>query len=119
MSCQTAQQVYTMTTGEVRTVAVHFLDKLGLPVTAGELLTGTPTVAEQTTSALTLDNKRVNTGTITVLSRTCIAGKAVQFRITASGATAGTEYTIKITCGTDATPAQTLETFVRVQVVSS
>lgn len=115
MSCVTAEQVYSMTTGEVRTVAAHFLDKLG----SNELLTGTPTVAEQTTSVLTLDNKRVNTGALTVLGRTVAVGKAVQFRITASGATAGTEYTIKITCGTDATPAQTLECFVRVQVVSS
>lgn len=115
MSCVTAEQVYSMTTGEVRGLACHFLDKLG----ASELLSGTPTVAEQTTSGLTIDNKRLNTGSITVLGRTCAASQAVLFRVTASGATAGTEYIIKVTCGTDATPAQTLEAFVRVLVVTS
>lgn len=115
MSCVTAEQVYSMTTGEVRGLACHFLDKLG----ATELLSGTPTVAEQTTSALTIDNQRLNTDAITVLGRACAASQAVLFRVAASGATAGSEYIIKITCGTDATPAQTLVAFVRVQVVAS
>jgi len=34
------------------------------------------------------------------------AGKAILF--TASGGTAGTEYRVRVTCGTDSSPAETL-----------
>lgn len=72
---------------------------------SGELLTGTPTVVEVDTSDLTLGNKAVSTGSLTILGRTVATGKAVQF--SASGATAGTTYRVRVTATTDASPART------------
>ena len=96
---------------EVRAVAVDF----GAVLDSGELLTGTPTVTEAT-GGVTLGSKAVNTGSITVNGRTVITGQAVQFTIT--GGTAGTEYTVVVTCGTNATPAQTLIEVLRFKVIA-
>ena len=73
---------------------------------SGELLTGTPTVLEVGTSDLTLANKAVSTGSLTINGATVATGQAVQF--TATGFTGGRTYTIRLSAGTDATPAQTL-----------
>ena len=91
-----------MSAGETRMVGVSFIGELD----SGELLTGTPTVAEVTTTDLTLANKVVNTAELTLDGVTVAIGQAVQFSIT--GGTAGVTYQITCTCGTDATPAQTL-----------
>lgn len=91
-----------MSAGETRMVAVSFIGKLD----SGELLTGTPTVTEVTTTDLTLDNKAVNTAALTIDGATVAVGQAIQFSVT--GGTAGTTYQITCSCGTDATPAQTL-----------
>lgn len=93
---------HVKTASEVRNVAVSFVDELD----SGELLTGTPTVAEVTTSDLSLTNKAVNTAALTISGKAVAIGQAVQFKV--SGGTAGTTYTIKVTVSTDATPAQTL-----------
>ena len=90
--------------------AVSFQGKLD----SGELLTGTPTVVEVTTSDLTLANKAVSTAALTIDGVSNAIGEAVQFSIT--GGTAGTTYTINIQVGTDATVAQTLETNVTLEV---
>ena len=91
----------SVSTGDIELAALDFTDQLD----PGELLTGTPTVAEQTTSDLTLADKAVNTATVDVLGRTVTIGMAVQFSF--KGGTAGTSYTIQVTVSTDATPART------------
>lgn len=103
-----APQVRTMHTGETRAIAVSFLGKLD----SGELLTGTPTVAEETTTDLTLASKALNTAPLTIVDDSVVASQAVQFTVT--GGTTGVEYTVKITVGTDASPAQTLVERVRI-----
>lgn len=112
MSTATANQVQCKTASEVRNVAVSFSGKLD----SGELLTGTPTVVEVTTSALTLDNKVVSTAILTINSVSVPVGEAVQFRV--SGGTAGATYQIRINCDTDASPAQTLYGDVILEVIA-
>jgi len=87
--------------GETNNFAVSFAGVLD----DGELLTGTPTVAEQTTSDLTIGNEAVSTTALIINDRSVPIGEAVQFN--ASGQVAGKSYQIKITVSTDATPAQT------------
>ena len=50
---------YQISVSDLEAVAVEFTDHLD----SGELLTGTPTVEEITTTDLTLANKALNTGT--------------------------------------------------------
>ena len=113
MPMNTAPERPVLVPGETRNFAVSFAGELD----SGEVLTGTPTVAEQTTSDLTIENKAVNTAALTINGKTVAIGNAVQFKVSAQLA-AGSEredesvatgtYKIKITVGTDATPAQTL-----------
>lgn len=109
----TAPQRRTKTVGETRNVAVSFVDVLD----AGELLTGTPTVVEVTTSDLTLTNKAVNGSSLVVNGETCLAGQVVTF--TVAGGVAGTAYEIRITAGTNAANAQTLQATVKLKVVAN
>ena len=97
-------QRHTVSVGETEVVAVNYTDHLD----SGELLTGTPTVAEQTTSDLTLANKAVNTATYleAVSGDTVAIGAAVQFSAL-GGTAANSPYTIRVTVTTDATPART------------
>jgi hypothetical protein len=92
------------TPAESKTVAVSFRSDLNL--TAGEILTGTPTV---TVTGLTVSNIAVNSTTITLdpSGEVCTAGQAVVFLV--SGGTAGDNYTMRVQCGTNSTPAQVLE----------
>ena len=92
--------------------AVSFVNLLD----SGELLTGTPTIVEVTTSDLTLSNKVVNTAQLTINGETVAIGQAVQFH--AQGGTAGTDYDIRITATTDSSPAQTRICRVTLPVVS-
>ena len=89
--------------GATRRCAVDFTDDLR----DSELLTGTPTAAEQTTSDLTISDVQRNTAAITIKGVSVAIDNAVTFLV--SGQNAGTEYTVRVTCGTDATDAQTLE----------
>lgn len=73
---------------------------------SGVLLTGTPTVAEQTTSDLTLTSAAVNTAELTLFGETFAIGTAVVFH--RAGGVAGTEYTIRVTVSTDASPADVI-----------
>jgi hypothetical protein len=99
------------TVSERRNVAVSFAPMLD----SGELLTGTPTIVEVTTSALTLSNKRVSTGALTIEGVPVLTGQAVQFDV--SGGLAGANYTIRITTISDATPqAQTIITNITLEV---
>ncbi len=110
MTAATAHQIQSKTATEVRVVAVSFQGKLD----SGELLTGTPTIVEVTTSALTLANKAVSTVALTIDGVSNAIGEAVQFSVT--GGTAGVTYTINVQVGTDSTPAQTLEVNLTLEV---
>lgn len=112
MTLATAPQLPCKTAGETRNVAVSFQGKLD----AGESLTGTPTVTEVTTSDLTITSPAVSTVALTINKKSVPAGEAVQFNV--AGGTAGTEYTIKVSVGTDATPTQTLVVLLRLKVVA-
>lgn len=103
MTATLAEEHPDISTGETRAFAVSFKGKLD----TSELLIGTPTVTEVTTTDLTITQKRVNTGTITIKGESHAAGEAVQFLVT--GAVANRDYQIIITCGTNATYAQTLQ----------
>ena len=100
---QVCPQVQYTSVGSTRMVAVSF----ALQLDDGELLTGTPTVVEQTTSDLTLGNKAVSTAALTILGETVPIGEAVQFSVS-GGTAANSPYLVRVTCGTDATVAQTL-----------
>jgi hypothetical protein len=93
-----------LSAGSTRLVRLDATDDLD----DGASFTGTPTVAEVTTSDLTLDNKIVNTATYSdsQTGRTVAIGKGIQF--TAAGGTAGQSHTVRVTCSTDSSPAETL-----------
>ena len=97
---------------EVCNVAVDFTDLLD----SGELLTGTPTIVEVTTTALTLSDKAVSTAALIINGRTVIIGAALQFKVV--GGAAGTEYEIRLTCATNSTPAQTRIARIKLLVVA-
>lgn len=103
MSIITGQEICYAAVGATRLGACSFVGQLD----SGELLTGTPTVAEETTSDLTLANKAVNTAELTLNQATVAIGQAVQFSVSGQ-LRANSPYTITITVGTDASPAQTL-----------
>lgn len=100
----TLTQTHDISVGATRLVRVDYTRDLD----EGASLTGTPTVVEVTTSALTIANRKVNTATYTKSGSggTVPIGKAVEFTVT--GGAAGTTYRIRITCGTNSSPAETL-----------
>jgi len=106
-----ATQIRQKSSSEVRNVAISYADK----VESGELLTGTPTITEVSSSDLTLSNKIVSTGALTINGVSVAAGAAITF--TVAGGTAGTTYDIRIQCGTDATNAQTFDDHVQLEVL--
>lgn len=106
----TAPQRHKKTVSEVRRVSVDMSALLD----SGEALSGTPTVVELVTSDLTLGSKVVTSGAVTINGVSVPAGEAVQF--TVEGGTADEEYSIRITCGTDA--SQTVIARVRLDVVA-
>lgn len=112
MTENTAPQIQCKTASESRNVAVSFQGKLD----SGELLTGTPTVTEVTTSDLTLSSKAVSTTALTIDGVSNAVGEAVTFNV--SGGTAGETYTIFISAGTNSTPAQTLISNVTLEVTA-
>jgi hypothetical protein len=89
-----AKQVQRKSSGETLQVRVSFADLLA----DSDTLTGTPTVAEQTTTDLTLTSKLVNSSTITILGESVAAANAVTFLC--AGGTAATTYTIRVTVNT-------------------
>ena len=95
-------QQYVISTGDTDVISINYTDYLD----SGELLTGTPTVVEVTTSALTLSNKAINTATYVEADtgNTVAISKAVQFKISCT--TAGV-YRIRVTVSTNATVART------------
>jgi len=100
----TLDQIHSVSAGSTRLVRVNCTRDLD----SGVSLTGTPTVVEVTTTALTLASKAVNTATYVEShsGSTVAIGKAVEF--TVAGGVAGTTYRIRVTCGTTSSPAETL-----------
>ena len=101
----TAPQRHDVAAGETRNFALSFADVLD----SGELLTGTPTAADNSPDSpevLTISSVAVNTAQLTVEGETIPIGEAVQGTI--AGFVSGVTYTIKETATTDSTPAQTL-----------
>ena len=96
MGAITASQQPPTAAGDVRNGSCSFAGQLD----SGELLTGTPTVEEQTTSDLTITSEAVSTEALTINGISVAAGEAVQF--TFSGmTTANSPYTLKVTVSTD------------------
>jgi len=81
--------------GETEQVKIDYTDYLD----DTELLTGTPTIAEVTSTDLTLTGKSLNTASTRILERDVAAYKAVLFKVT--GQKNNTEYKIRITVSTD------------------
>jgi hypothetical protein len=106
-----APQVHTKTKSEVVSCSVGFLGKLD----AGELLSGAPTVVEVTSTDLTIDNVSANPSTVVIDRETHLANQAVQFRV--AGGVAYKRYRIRVSCGTNASPANTRIVSVRINVV--
>jgi len=92
----TLQGLPTISVGDTDIQSVDLQDYLD----SGETFTGTPTVVEITTTALTLSNKTVNAAAITVQGRTVAIGAAIQFKV--SGQQAGVTYKLQITGTTTA-----------------
>lgn len=98
-----APQRQSASVDSVRNAAVSFSGELD----AGELLTGTPTITEDTTSDLVISNKSVSIEELKINGLSVPIGEAVQF--TVSGfVSANFPYTIDISCDTDSSPEQTL-----------
>ena len=96
-----APQIQTIVVGETRNVAASFAGMLD----DGELLTTPLTVVETVTTNLTIANKVVSSGALTINGVSVPTGEAVQFNVL--GALANIIYVITITVTTDASPAQT------------
>ena len=93
--------------GETLNGGVDFTSQLD----STESITGTPTVVEETTSDLTISAISGNAAAVTINGTSVGIGKAVLFTVT--GAVSLTEYSLLVTCATDASTPQTLTARVR------
>lgn len=109
MATITAPEIRGQAVGEVRVHSVDFRGRLD----SGELLTGTPIVEEISTTDLTLTDITVNVIALTINGQAVGIGLAVQFKN--SGVLKDVIYRIRITVGTDSSPAQTLKCIVRIE----
>jgi len=114
----TLQQVGELSAGDTELFSVDYTDWLD----SGESLTGTPTVVEQTSSDLTIEDlasganqATVSTSALTILGRSVSAGAALSFVV--SGQQANTSYSVLLTATTDATPARTKEVLLEFNTV--
>ena len=96
------KQVGALSVGDVDVASVSF-DKF---LDSSELVASVDDVVDLG-SVLVIDNKVVSTAQLTILQHPIAIGRAIQFRVDASSAVAGTTYTLKITITTDATPSRT------------
>ena len=101
----TAPQVHSMSTEEVRHVAVDMSGKLD----TGETLTGTPIITSGSNQTIT--SKVVSTTELTINSATVAIGQAVQFTLDATAKSVDTVY---IKCGTSS--SQTVDGEITVNV---
>lgn len=127
MSTSYGNPIAEIIAGETQLYLVDFGDTNDVtgPLNSGELLTGTPTITQESVDPstvavnLTLDNKTVGTSTPSINGRTAASGEYVQFTAAlASGTSAnGAIYTIIITVGTNSSPARTLVRRIRIKVI--
>lgn len=106
----TAPQIHCKTIAENANIGVDFQGYLD----AGELLTGTPTVAASP-AGLTISSIAVSTGLLDIAKASVPIGKAVAFQ--ASGGTAGVRYTLTVGVDTDSIPSQYRELDIILDVV--
>ena len=92
-----APELREMSASETRTFSVDMKGKLD----DGELLTGTPTVTEVSTSDLELTNKQLSTVEMKINRRKVPAGEAIMFTGRVVGATPAPSYEIDLLCSTD------------------
>jgi hypothetical protein len=112
MSANIAAEMPTLAVGETNNFAVSFANVLD----SGELLTGTPTVADEGSATdLTISNVTVNSAALTINGLSVAAGEAVQFKVRGQSV-AKSPYTLKITVTTDSSPAQTKVRAIRFNV---
>lgn len=90
-----------LSASDVEVVSIDYQDWLD----SSEVLTGTPTVVEPTTSGLAIASISINASALTILDRSVSTGQAVQFKV--SGQSANTEYRVRVTAATNATVART------------
>lgn len=112
MACNLADQRPCLTEGETQLCYVGFADELR----DGELLTGTPTLADaNNTGDLTFANQGLNGSEADVSGVTHAASEAVVFKLSGFQAS-NAPYTLKITVSTDSSPARTLVRYARFDV---
>ena len=111
--CPEIHQIVAGSPAKTETVSVSFLGKLE----AGELLTGTPTVLEETTADLQLSSKVVNTTVLVINGVSHIAGQAITFSVNPINAVVGRRYNINLYCATNSTPARNPPAKVRIDAV--
>jgi hypothetical protein len=104
-------EIPTKTSGEIRNGAISLVSTLD----SAELLTGTPVITSEP-SGLIFSGVKVNTSIVEVSGRNVAIGKAVQFAV--SSGESGETYRCKASVTTNATPAQVLEVFFTLKVVS-
>jgi hypothetical protein len=95
------RDVRRISAGATRTVKVD----CSLWLDGDALLTGTPSVDEVTTTALTISNKSINTSVVTINKQRVAIGKAVLFVVTMPANGAGTTYRVRVTPTSDDSPA--------------
>ena len=95
----TAPECYAIHTAEKRNIAVDFRGMLD----SGELLTGSPTVTEKTTTNLAITNAQINAAQVEINRSDVPIGMAVQFVVEAdSGTEENSPYSLDIAVDTDA-----------------
>lgn len=105
----TAPQIRRVHVDETRVVSVDFTGKLD----SGELLTGTPSISEDSTSDFAISNPQVSTTALTINNTSVAAGMAVQFQVDANPGVSGIRV-LDITVSTDA--GQTLVGRIKIDV---
>ncbi len=97
--------------GETNNYAVSFAGILD----SGELIASVTSVAEQTSSDLTITNETINTAALVLNHLTVAIGMAVQFTVVGQLMATAT-YTLKITVVANGASAQTKIRYVRFKV---
>lgn len=106
-----ARQRHSMRTAEARNVAVSFAGKLD----EGESLVDPVTITKLSgAGTLTFTNQGVSTTALTINGASVPAGRAVQFKVSASEKG---NYRIRIQAASDASPAQTLIVDIQLDVL--
>lgn len=104
----TLAQVPEISVGDTEAGAIDYTDLLD----SGEA-GASVTITELTSTDLTLTNKAVSSGSLTILGNTVSTGKAVQWVVSGQSATGGPNsdglYTLVVTLTTNASPARVIK----------